>query len=164
MRFLMKAGTRLSLTLIAAVVLFACGSSPAATSGPPSPAASVAATNPGCDLAPGSLVTAQLGVAVGDPRATTTSLVTTCMYTVGSNPSGVIIRFQINEDHAGYSLGMAAFSSTSDVSGVGAEAYSAVIASYTTLVARKGTVEILLTAKAVLGAEKGLMLILLSKV
>jgi hypothetical protein len=86
------------------------------------------------------------------------------MYAVGSNPSGVIIRFQIHEDHAGYMRGRAGFSSTSDVSGVGDEAYSAVIASYTTLVARKGTVEILLTAKAALASEKSLMLILLSAV
>jgi hypothetical protein len=164
MRFLMKAGAGLSLALLSACVLSACGAAPAATSGSPSPAASAAATKPGCDLAPGSLVTAQLGVAVGDPEVTTTTLVTTCLYPAGSNPAGVIIRFQIREDHAGFLVGRAGFSSSADVSGVGDEAYSNVLASITTLVARKGTVEILITAHAGLPAERSLMLILLAKV
>lgn len=153
----------MSLALLAAG-LYACGSAPAATSSSPTPAVSAVAAKPGCDLAPASLITEHLGVAVGDPKVTTTTLVTVCMYAVGSNQSGVLIRFQIHEDHAAYMQGRVAMSGTSDVSGVGDEAYSVVIASYGTLVARKGTVEILLTAKAGLAAEKDLMLILLSKV
>jgi hypothetical protein len=164
----MKAGASLPLAFLAACSLSACGSSPAATpattSPSPTPVASAVATKPGCDLAPGSLVAAQLGMQVGDPRATTTTLVTVCMYAMGSNPAGVIIRFQTSEDHASFLTGKGGFPSTSNVGGVGDEAYSAVLASFTTLVARKGTVEILITAKAGADAERGLMLNLLGKV
>jgi hypothetical protein len=167
MQILMRARASLPLALLTACALSACGSSstssPGAASPSPSPVASVAA-KPGCDLAPGSLVTQQLGVSVGDPKVTTTTLVTVCQYTVGSNPSGVLIRFQIHADHAGYSHGREALSDSADVSGVGDEAYTIVIAAYRTLVARKGTVEILITSKAGLAAERGLMLILLAKV
>ena len=150
------------LAFLAACALAACGSSPApgASGTSPSPVASSAAKNPGCDLVPGSLVTAQLGLAVGDPKVTTTPLVTTCMYTVGSNPSGVIIRFQTHEDHAGFLTGKQRFNATSDVSGVGDEAYSSKLATYTALVARKGTVEIEIVSKAGLAAERGLILTL----
>ncbi len=153
------------LAFLAACVLAACGSSPAPSAGglSPSPVVSAAAATPGCNLVPGSLVTAQLGIAVGNPRVTTTPLVTTCMYAVGSNPSGIIIRFQIHEDHAGFINGKSKFNSTTDVSGVGDEAYSSKLASYTSLVARKGTVEIQIISKASLAAERGLMLALFAE-
>ena len=98
----MRVLTSLLLGLLAACALAACGTVPATgrSSLSPSPAASVAAAKPGCDLVPGSLVTEKLGITVGDPKVTATTLVTTCMYTVGANPSGVVIRFQIHEDHA----------------------------------------------------------------
>jgi hypothetical protein len=86
------------------------------------------------------------------------------MYVVGSNPSGVIIRFQIHSDHASFLNGKANFNSTSNVSGVWDEAYSSVLATYTALIARKGTVEIEITSKAALAAERGLMLTLLAEV
>lgn len=162
----MRAPAGLAFGLLAACALAACGSTPStgASSSSPSPAASVAAAKPGCDLVPGSLVTGKLGITVGDPKVTATTLVTTCMYTVGANPSGVVIRFQTHEDHAGFVNGKSKFLSTSDVSGVGDEAYTAVLANYTTLVARKGAVEIEVTSKATLGAEKDLMLTVLAKV
>lgn len=162
MRLLMKEAP---LAFLAACVLAACGSSPTPSAGglSPSPVVSAAAVTPGCNLVPGSLVTAQLGIAVGNPRATTTALVTTCMYTVGSNPSGIIIRFQTHEDHAGFIDGKSNFNSTTDVSGVGDEAYSSVLASYTALVARKGTVEIEITSKAALAKERSLMLALFAE-
>ena len=153
------------LAFLAACILSACGSSPApsASGSSPSPLASSATKSPNCDLVPGSLVTAQLGIAVGNPKATTTPLVTTCMYAVGSNPSGMIIRFQIHEDHASFMVGKGNFNSTSDVIGVGDEAYSSKLATYTALVARKGTVEIEITSKASLAAERGLMLALFAE-
>jgi hypothetical protein len=86
------------------------------------------------------------------------------MYAVGANPSGVVIRFQIHEDHAGFVDGKSNFNSTTDVSGVGDEAYSSMLATYTALVARKGTVEIEITSKAGLAAERRLMLLLLAEV
>jgi hypothetical protein len=164
MRFLMKARATLSLVLLAACVLSGCGSSPAATSRSPTPAVSAESIRPGCELVPGSLVTEKLGITVGDPTAHSTILVTSCLYAIGSNPNGVVIRFQIDDDHALFVDGKSDFPSTSDVSGVGDEAYSAVLASYTTLIARKGTIEIEITSKAALATEKGLMLDLLAKV
>ena len=69
----------------------------------------------------------------------------------------------MHEDHAGFIDGKSNFNSTTDVSGVGDEAYSSVLASYTTLVARKGTVEIEITSKASLAAERALMLTLFAE-
>jgi hypothetical protein len=162
----MKSWAGLPLGVLAAFALAGCGSSPSsgATRPSSSPVASIAAAKPGCDLVPGSLVTEKLGISVGDPRVTANALVTTCMYAVGSNPSGVIIRFQIHSDHASFLNGKANFNSTSNVSGVGDEAYSSVLATYTALIARKGTVEIEITSKAALAAERGLMLTLLAEV
>lgn len=115
MRHLMRVLTGLLLGLLAACALAACGTVPATgrSSPSPSPAASVATAKPGCDLVPGSLVTEKLGITVGDPKVTATTLVTTCMYTVGANPSGVVIRFQIHEDHAKFVDGKSNFLSTS---------------------------------------------------
>lgn len=162
----MKEAARLPLAFLVVWLLSACGGSPSAAPGTASPSASPAASAkaPGCDLVPGSLVTAQLGIAVGNPKATSNPLVITCMYAVGANPSGVIIRFQIHEDHASFVDGKSKFNSTTDVSGVGDEAYYAMLATYTALVARKGTVEIEITSKAGLAAERRLMLTLLGEV
>ena len=157
---------RLHLALLVALLVSSCGGSPSAAPGASSPSASPAAsaTTPGCNLVPGSLVTAQLGIAVGNPKVTSNPLVTTCAYAVGANPSGVLIRFQIHENHASFVDGKSKFNTTTDVSSVGDEAYYSVLASYTALVARKGTVEIEITSKASLTAERRLMLMLLAEV
>ena len=169
----MKAAAALPLALVATWLITACGSptaSPAASASPssapssaPSPVPSAAATRPGCDLAPAALVKAQLGLTVSDPNVTTTTQVTTCAYAVGSNPFGVLIRFQVNQDQGSFATGRAGFPSTVDVSGLGDEAYSSVANGYSTLVARKGSIGILITSRATLTAERSLMVILLSK-
>ena len=170
MRVLMKAAAGLPLALLATWLISACGSptsSPAASGSPSSaasPVPSAEATRPGCDLAPAALVKAQLGLAVNDPNITTTTSVTTCAYAVGSNPFGVLIRFQVRQDQGSFATGRAGFPATADVSGLGDEAYSSVANSYSTLVARKGSSGILITSRATVAAERSLMVILLSKV
>ena len=159
----MKAAACLALALLAAWLISACGS-PAASPAATSPSPSAAATPPGCDLAPASLVKAQLGLTVGDPNVTTVASVTTCAYAVGSNPFGVLIRFQVGQDHGSFATGRAGFPSTVDVSGLGDEAYSSVANNYSTLVARKGSNGILITSRASVAAERSLMVILLTKV
>ncbi len=168
MRLVMRRGASAALALLATFLIAGCGSSSTAGSGTVSPSPGGAHAKPGCDLAPASTVNAHLGVNAANPVATVNGPVTVCMYAVGSNDSGVIVRFQSGMDHAGFIAARAGFTSsgqtTSDVGGVGDEAYSSILADFTTLVARKGTVEILITAKASLDAERGLMLELLGKV
>lgn len=166
MRILMKAAASLPLALVATWLITACGSpsSPGATTSSPSPAASAAATTPGCDLAPAALVKAHLGLTVNDPIVTTTSSVTTCAYAVGSNAFGVLIRFQVRQDSASFATGRAGFPATATVGGLGDEAYSSSANLYQTLVARKGSTGILITSRANLAAERSLMVVLLTKV
>jgi len=167
----MKAAAGLSLALLATWLISACGSptaSPGAATTSPSaafsPVPSAPASNPGCDLAPASLVKAQLALAVSDPKVTATTSVTTCSYSVGSNPFGVLIRLQVREDSGSFASGRAAFPATADVSGLGDQAYSSVANNYSTLVALKGSTGILITSRATLAAERSLMVILLAKV
>ncbi len=167
----MKAEAGLALALLATWLVSACGSptaSPVASSPSPStagtPVPSAAPSNPGCDLAPAALVKAQLGLAVNDPNVTTTSQVTTCAYAVGSNPFGVLIRFQVRQDQGSFAAGRAGFPATVDISGLGDEAYSSVANNYSTLVALKGSTGILITSRATVAAERSLMVILLAKV
>ena len=168
MRVLMKAAASLPIALLATCLVAACGSpgaSPSASpSAPTSPAPSAAALVPGCELAPAALVKAHLGLTVSDPVATTTTKVTTCAYAIGSNPYGVLIRFQVGQDSASFATGRAGFPATANVSGLGDEAYSSVANLYTTLVARKGTTGILITSRATFVGERSLMVVLLSKV
>jgi len=167
----MKVAAGLPLALLATWLISACGSptaSPGGATASPgpvgSPVPSASASNPGCDLAPAALVKAQLGLAVNDPVVTTTSQVTTCAYAVGSNPFGVLMRFQVRQDQGSFAAGRAGFPATVDVSGLGDEAYSSVANLYSTLVARKGSTGILITSRASLAAERSLMVILLAKV
>ena len=167
----MKAAAGLTLAFLAIWLIGACGSptaSPGGATASPSPAGSpvpsASASNPRCDLAPAAVVKAQLGLAVNDPVVTTTSQVTTCAYAVGSNPFGVLIRFQVRQDSGSFATGRAGFPATVDVSGLADEAYSSVANYYSTLVARKSSTGILITSKATLDAERSLMVILLAKV
>ena len=167
----MKAAAGLPLALLATWLIGACGSptaSPAATGASPSPAPSTvpsaSATRPGCDLAPAALIKEQLGLAVSDPNVTTTTQVTTCAYAMGSNPFGVLLRFQVRQDEASFRAGRAGFKDTVNVSGLGDEAYSSAQNAYSTLVVRKGTIGILITSRATLAAERSLIVILLAKV
>jgi hypothetical protein len=159
---------RAALALLVALVLAACGSSSVAAPGAASPTPSRAPAKPGCDLAPASTVKAHLGVQAAEPRATTNGPVTVCAYAVGGNENGVIVRFQTGFSHSAFLTGRDGFTQsgqpTADVAGVGDEAYSSALADFNTLVARKGTVEILITAEASVDAERGLMLELLAKV
>ena len=164
----MKAAAILPVALLATCLVAACGSPAASPSASPSaatsPTPSAAALVPGCELAPAALVKAHLGLTVNDPVATTTTKVTTCAYAIGSNPYGVLIRFQVGQDLASFATGRASFPDTTSVSGLGDEAYSAVANPYTTLVVRKGSTGILITSQVTFAAERSLMVILLTKV
>jgi hypothetical protein len=135
------------------------------TSGQPSlsPTPTPAGVSVGCALAPASEVSAALGISASNPITTTNSTVTICTY-----PGGALIRFQTGETAANFAVGKAGFGqhgeSVSDVSGLGDAAYSSSLASTNTLVALKGSIEILISSSASLAKERVLMQELLAKV
>jgi hypothetical protein len=118
-------------------------------------------TAPSCALAPPALIKATLNLDVSEPVQTTDEPVVGCTYT---GPSSVILRFQSDEDASSFARGRRGFETsgqpTTDVRGFHDEAYMSstefgdVVSN--TLVARKGAVEILVTATATVDAEKAL--------
>jgi hypothetical protein len=91
-----------------------------------------------------------------------------CNYAAGANPRSVIIRYETGSDAARFGQARAEFEShgekTADVTGVGDQAYSSLLGSTGTLVARKGSTEVLITGPAGIDAERQLMLQILPKV
>jgi hypothetical protein len=116
-----------------------------------------------CSLAPASEVSSSLGINVTFLTSTDNSPVTLCSYS-----GGTLVRFQTEENAAGFATGKAGFGQhgelVADVSGLGDAAYSSSIGGINTLVALKGSVEILITSSAGLSNEQVLMRDLLAKV
>jgi hypothetical protein len=123
------------------------------------------AAAPGCAVAPASLVSSTLGVQVSEPSEITNASVTACTYLSGGGGSTVIVRYQTEENATTFAAGRHGFEesgqATTAVTGFMDEAYSSSSefgdAVTNTLVARKGSVEILVTAVAPIDAEKALI-------
>jgi hypothetical protein len=120
---------------------------------------------PSCDLVPGSMVNAALGTHVGDPSSQSLdNTIVVCTYSPTSGIGTVIIRIQTDRTDADFTSARAASDTqgikTSDLPGFEDKAYTSVIsaASITTntVVALKGTVEILVASGASFDQEKAL--------
>jgi len=148
------AGVVLSMLLFSA-----CGSSS-------DTASSDSGSSKGCDSANAATVNAALGTSYGEPAVTTQSDVDVCTYTDNASHLTGIIRFQKNTTHQMFSIarqGMdASGQKTTDVDGVGDEAYSStfkassLVPELNTVVARKGSREVLITASAPINKETDL--------
>jgi hypothetical protein len=156
----------LAIAIAAGLAVTACSSSGSAGApGIPAPSQADGAVNGAaggqtCRLAPASLVGSTLGVRVGEPRENDNDPVTICTYPAAADPAGVVVRFRSGADPDSFAAGKLGFSAngqpTRDVSGFADEAYTTSRGATTTLVARKGEVEILVTAKAPISHEKAL--------
>ncbi len=137
---------------------------PAKNTGP----ATSAAGDPTCALAPPQMVGAALGATVGQPsqavNRTSVATVVICSYTT-TNSDDVTIRFQDKEDAAAFAEGKNNFTasgqSAQDIAGFEDEAYVSTVSlggssALTTLVARKGTLEIEIVSPVSLSREKAL--------
>ena len=117
-------------------------------------------------------VNAALGAAVTDRHVDTSPPATVCTYGGGTPSRTVIVRFQTGQDAYTFADDKAVYDSggqtTTDVSGYGDEAFSSVLPvpggmGVTTLVARKGDVEVLISAPTALGPVETLMQKILSQ-
>ncbi len=177
------------IVMVVAVALGACGkkasvshrgsassptSAPAATSLASSPSPTRTHSSATCNIVSAAEVNAALGTAVTAPQVNGTNPLTVCTYSGGTPLKAVIVRFQTGEDPAIFASGKAGFNSngqaTTDVSGYGDEAYSSLLQGaagtigVSTLVARKGDVEVLITAPTALAPVGVLMEKVLSQV
>lgn len=168
----MKAGRLWAMTAIAAAALLggACGNDAAGTPAGGSKATGSAAghggsAQPSCALAPSALVNSTLGVAMGEPEQAVNSVVTVCKYSPTSGIGGVTVRFQTNDDAAGFAAGRSGFDEsdqpTTDVPGLFDEAFSSTLGhgdlAVNTVVARNGGITILVSSSASLDKEKQLI-------
>jgi hypothetical protein len=173
----MKARQVLGTTLAVAFTVAGCGSQnpPAATGATASAgtatstgSAMSAAASPTCALAPPQMVSAALGSTVGKPsqavNRTSVATVVICGYTT-TNSDDVTIRFQNQEDTSTFAEGKsnvaASGQSAKDIADFEDEAYVSTVSlggssALTTLVARKGTLEIEIVAQASLSREETL--------
>ncbi len=113
------------------------------------------------------MVGSALGKTVGEPTMQDNPPVRLCYYGIGSNARAVLVRYQTGTSADYFAQARAGFEShgekTADVAGVGDQAYSSLLGSVSTLVARKGGTEVLITAPASLDGERQLMLQILPK-
>ena len=121
-------------------------------------------STPSCALVPASLVNSTLGTQVGDPDETNNSPVIVCNYS-STDSSSVLVRFQINNDAAGFARGKQGFTdsgqATVDIAGFQDEAFSSSmgtgLSAVNSLVARKGSVEVMVVSSASTDKEKALI-------
>jgi hypothetical protein len=148
-----KIGTPLLAAAVAVAFLPACSSK----DGP---------VKADCGAVPASLVNETLGTTVREADVTDNKTVIVCRYepTTGSGP-GVLVRFQNPDDAASFKVAKEGYTKngleTKDVPGFADEAFSNTIGTgailTNTLVARKGSVQILLTSGATIDKEKALL-------
>ena len=175
----MKARQVLGAGLAVAFTVAGCGSQnpPAATGATASGGAAAstgsaapasAAGDPSCALAPPGMVGAALGGTVGQPsqavNRTSVATVVLCQYS-GASSDVVTIRFQNKENASAFAEGksntVADGMSVKDIAGFEDEAYVHTLSlgggsALTTLVARKGTLQIEVIARASLSREETL--------
>jgi hypothetical protein len=118
-----------------------------------------------CDLAPAALVKQTLGVDVGPAQPNANGSVLVCTYLASPGATGqVIVRFDTASGADQFKSARDAYATqnmqTQDYPGFGDEAYtntlSAIGITTNTLVARKGSVEILISSPASFDQEKSL--------
>jgi hypothetical protein len=127
--------------------------------GSPTPA------NLSCDLAPASLVKSTLGADVSPPAQIANANGIECTYLTGIGGRTVVIRFANGDGKDAFAIGRQGYDAsgqpTTDVTDLGDEAYRSstefgdVVT--ITLVARKGSVEMLVAAVATVEQEKALV-------
>jgi len=167
----LRARPQLGLLCVTAVglgltALTACGGQSAHRSHAASTGAAggvTAAGQPSCGLAPASLVNSALGTDVGKQVHKSIGIATVCQF-AGAKAGQVIVRFQTGEDAATFAAERKQFDAngqpTANVAGFTDGAFSSTLntlgVAYNTLVARDGAIEILVSSKAGLDAEKAL--------
>jgi hypothetical protein len=166
------------LSLAVVGVLAGCGGAGSSSSQrSPGPAAT-AAPNAGsaaltCDLVPASMVNAALGTDLGNPTQSAGAGAVACEFQ-GAKAGTVMIRIQKGDDAAAFATERKTFDTsgqpTQDYAGLGDEAYTSTktmplgLPDVTTLVAREGSVEILVSSSASTAAEQALEQQLFAKV
>lgn len=146
----------------------------ASTSRSASPSPTATASNAKCTTVTAAEINAAFGTGVGAPQVIDNPPISVCTYSGGTPPKSVIVRFQGQEDPSVFASGKAGFNSngepTTDVAGFGDEAYSYVLSgsggavASATLVARKATLEVLITGPVALSAVETLMQQVLAQV
>ena len=140
---------------------------PASGLPPPRPSSSVT-----CAIVGVAEVNAALGTAVTARHLDTNPPATVCTFAGGTPSRTVIVRFQTGQDTYTFADDKAVYDSggqtTTAVSGYGDEAFTSVLPvpgsiGVTTLVARKGDVEVLISAPTALGPIETLMQKILSQ-
>src|SRR5215510_48525 len=145
---------RLPLLAAAAVLAFAVAgcsddSTPPANSGGNQPNSAAAGKDPTCALVPASLVNSVVGSHFSDPSEQTNGSVVVCTYT---GDHTMIIRIETKSSADAFSAAKTEYAkhnlSTKDLAGFADEAYTSTISAVgvttNTLVARKGSTEILI--------------------
>ena len=157
---------------IVAVLLTGCGRGSASTNGTASGAGTgtptgqkqPSARTPSCDLAPASLVNATLGTHVSDPEVQNLTKVVVCRYKPSSGTGSVVVRIQTDMSAQTFATSRSLSDTngipTADLPGFQDNAYTSVLTAGSivtnTVVALKGTVEILVSSPASFDAEKDL--------
>jgi hypothetical protein len=162
-----------AVTVAASVLTAGCGggsaSSQSAAAQPSVPASTAAAgagpSSVSCDLVPASLVNAALGTDLGAPSQSTAPNAVACQFK-GAKAGAVEIRIQTGDDAAGFAAGRKSFETSGqpvkDYAGFADEAYTSTqkmplgLPDVNTLVARQGSVEILVAASVSISAERAL--------
>jgi hypothetical protein len=117
-----------------------------------------------CDLAPASLVNSTLGTSVGTPSAQTLDDVVVCTYSPTTGIGTVILRIQNDRSADDFTTARGQSDAqgikTADLAGFEDKAYTSVLSAGSittnTVVALKGTVEILVSSSASFDQEKAL--------
>jgi len=137
--------------------------SASATAGPDADAGGPAA-QPSCALVSAAVIKASLGVDVKEPTQSTNDAVIGCTYAPTADGRTVLVRFQTGQDRSAFARGRQGVEGsgqpTTDV-----DLFDGAYSSSTefgdivtnTLVSRKGSVEMLVTADASIEAEKALI-------
>jgi ABC-type Fe3+-hydroxamate transport system substrate-binding protein len=152
---------------VAIIALAACGSSKSSSSSSASGNTSGGSSKAkDCSSVPAATVNQYLGTNYGEPDANKNGSIVVCQYSAEAGTTA-IIRFVSDSNADDFSTGKQGFSSagqsTTDVSGLGDEAYSSamggtgLVPATNTLVARKGSTEILITSQAAADKERSLM-------
>jgi hypothetical protein len=139
----------------------ATGTASARAGQPPGGAKS---SKPTCDLAPPAMVNAALGTNVGAPAAQNLGTIAVCRYSPSSGTGAVVVRVQTDMSAATFAQSRQVSDAnglpTSDLPGFEDQAYTSTLTagSHTvnTVVALKGTVQVLISSPASFDAEKAL--------
>ena len=170
----------IALCFTSALLIAGCGGSsgsagnpPAAASASPAAAGGAGSSPVTCDLVPASLVNSALGTDLGAPSQTTAGSATACEYK-GAKAGAVEIRIQTADTATIFAAERKTFDTTGqrtkDYPGFGDEAFTNVrhmplsLPDVNTLVARQGSVEILVSSTASIAAERTLEQQLFTKV